>query len=89
MWRAHMHAPDAGNGHGGHREHGGHRPAAHHPPSCTVRFDVTSVLAAGESPADQKLTLQYSPAPNPGDPVPAAQIVEEVDLEDVLVEVYH
>lgn len=92
MWRAHMHTPDAGNGHGEHGEHGehgGHRPAAHHPASCTVRFDVTALLAAGESPADQKLTLRYSPAPNPGDPVPAAQIVEEVDLEDVLVEVYH
>lgn len=88
MWRAHVHTPDGGNGHGAHGGHGTRPPAAHHPPSCTVRFDVTPVLAAGVPPASHVLTLQYTPAPNPGDPVPPAQIVEEVELQDVLAEVY-
>ncbi|MGH2839406.1 MAG: tyrosinase family protein [Solirubrobacteraceae bacterium] len=93
MWRMHT-QPDGGHdhAHGEHGEHGGHgahQPAAHHPTSATIRFDATAVLAAADAePADHVLTLQYIPAAVDDDSPPPPELVDEVDLEDVLMEVY-
>ncbi len=77
MWRSHGMSA-------GHGEHGGHAPQ-HHPTSCIVRFDVTRVLDAEALPADHLLTLRYISAPGTAN---AAEVIEEVEFEKVLMEVY-
>lgn len=86
LWRAHT-------GHNGHHDshdhdhHHRHEPMPHHPSSANVRFDVTKVLA-GRSPGDMVMTLHYIPAPNrPGQPRTPANLVQEVDLSEVVLEV--
>jgi len=88
MWRAHA-QPNGAHGHG-HRGHNGdEHPVAHHPTTATIRFNATPVLAASDvAPADHVLTLLYIPASPDDDTPPPAELVEEVDLEDVVMEVY-
>jgi len=87
LWRAH----GGENNHGGHEGHGGHAPEPHHPTSCTVRFNVTKPLAdvGPEAATDLVFTLHYIPAPGPtGEPKSDPELVKEVQLQDVLLEVY-
>ncbi len=75
-------------------DHGGHRPPegrAHHPSSFTVRFDVTDSLTGltPEAISNLVLTLRYIAGPVPaGEPAPALDLLEEVELDDVLLESY-
>jgi hypothetical protein len=72
-------------------EQGGHAPEPLHPTSCTARFDVTKLLAEASegTTSDLVFTLLYIPAPSPtGESQPDAEVVKEVQLEDVLLEVY-
>lgn len=88
LWKSHG---DSHHDHGAHGGHGGHAPQPHHPTACTGRFDVTKHLAgeAGGEAGDLVLTLHYIPAPSPtGEPQPDAEVVKEVQLEDVLLEAY-
>lgn len=85
LWKSH------GDHHGGHEGHGGHTPQPHHPTACTVRFDVTKQLAgvARGAATDLVLTLHYIPAPGPtSEPQSDAELVKEVQLQDVLLEAY-
>lgn len=87
LWQAH---PDGD--HGGHGGHGHHAPQPHHPTACTVRFDVTKVLSgiAPEEVSNHILALQYVPSPGPlGEPPQVApELLKEIELKDVLMEVY-
>jgi hypothetical protein len=74
LWRSH------------HKDHGGH-----HPPFCTVQFDVTDSLTGltPEAISNLVLTLRYIAGPVPaGEPAPALDLLEEVELDDVLLEPY-
>lgn len=93
LWKSHGDAHQHGDheGHGGHGGHGGHAPQPHHPTACTVRFDVTKLLAGMPRGAagDHVLTLHYIPAPGPtGEPQSDEELVKEVQLQDVLLEAY-
>ncbi|MCG6493856.1 tyrosinase family protein [Kitasatospora sp. A2-31] len=90
LWRAHAGPADGGHEHEAGHDHGGRQPHPHHPSSCTVRFDVTAVLAeAPEALGTHVLTLQYSPAPTgTGQPQRPPELVQEVALKDVVMEVY-
>jgi tyrosinase len=103
LWQAHgghggHDGHDGHEGHDGHGEHGGHGghghhpPQPHHPTACTVRFDVSKSVARVEPEriADLILTLQYLPSPGPlGEPPQSApEVLKEIELKDVLVEVY-
>jgi hypothetical protein len=83
LWRAHT------GSNGEHHSLGDGEMESHHPISCTVRFDVSDALARSSAgAADQVLTLQYMPAPLPGGEPAPAELVEEVELREVLVESY-
>jgi hypothetical protein len=76
-------------------DHGEHHPAEgrahHHPSSCTVRFDVTDSLIGltPEAISNLVLTLRYIASPVPTrEPAPVLDLLEEVELDDVLLEVY-
>ena len=87
LWKSHGDEPH----HGSHEGHGGHAPQPHHPAACTVRFDVTKPLVgeARGAATDLVLTLHYIPAPGPtGEPQSDAELIKEVQLQDVLLEAY-
>ncbi|MDH6626695.1 hypothetical protein M2271_004512 [Streptomyces sp. LBL] len=68
-----------------------HAPDPHHPTVCNVRyFDVTAALESTPTPTeDHLLTLQFVPAPSPtGGPPQQVGPIDEVDLKDVVMEVY-
>jgi Common central domain of tyrosinase len=76
LWRGHGMSDDD--------DHAAH---PHHPPSMTVRFDVTDVLASTGDPSDLVLTLDWVPAPNHGhaeEVVP--RLAEEIDIEALELE---
>ena len=75
LWRSHT-----GDGHGLGAA-GGH---AHHPSSAIIRFDASRALAAEAPPSEHLLTLHYSSA----DVEEKPEVVEEVEFEDVVMEVY-
>ncbi len=87
IWRQHTQAGGS-NGHGDHG-HGAHNPAAHHPTTATVRFDITRALAATDLALDEQvLTIHYLPSSEDDDTPPPADLVDEVNLEDAVMEVY-
>jgi hypothetical protein len=64
---------------------------AHHPPFCTVRLDVSDSLTGltPEAVSNLVLTLYYIPGPVPaGEPAPVLDLLEGMELDDVLLEVY-
>lgn len=64
-----------------------HAAQAHHPPSMTVRFDVTDVLASADDPSDLVLTLDWVAAPNQGRAEEVApRLAEEIDIEALELE---
>ena len=99
MWLSHGDDGDHGghevhggpSGHGGHAGDEHHPPQPHHPTSATVRFYVSKALGGvtSEATADQILTLQYLPAPDPtGGPTQGSAALEDLTLSDVQMEVY-
>lgn len=91
LWQAHTSPDTEVGGHGGaHGHHGGPEPMPHHPATCTARFDITRALKSADHSKDLILTLLYIPSPDPsGAPRPfSEELVREVQLKDVLLEVY-
>jgi tyrosinase len=93
LWKAHgAEAHHTGHeAHAGQPAHGGHPSQPHHPSTCTVRFNVTKVLAATapDQTGNLVLTLHYIPAPGPtGEPQADTELVKEVQLQDVVLEAY-
>lgn len=79
LWLAHR---------GGHGHHGHGGSSHHHPSTATVRFDATEALS-GQRLTDMVMTLHYRPAANqPPEAGSLTDLVEEVELSDVLLEVF-
>jgi hypothetical protein len=78
--------------HGPDEDHGGdHPPEGHHPSSSTVQFDATESLTGltPEAISNLVLTLRYIAGPVPtGQPAPVPDLLQDVELDDVLLEVY-
>lgn len=77
--------------HGADHHHGDHHGSPHHPTSCVVGFDVSKQVKdfSSDNISNLVLTLHYIPSPGPtGEPQENPDLVKEVQIEDLLLEVY-